>query len=116
MEFVDDLQTFADLGMHLQSHGCHVANLSSVDFSAKNGIGGCLKSLSRQILKGSIDVSFVTPYSNRDSSFRKALKHPVYVPFLVISMFLHTREHNASILTGSRHIYPSILVYGARES
>ncbi|XP_024969052.1 origin of replication complex subunit 3 [Cynara cardunculus var. scolymus] len=60
MEFVDDLQTFADLGIHLQSHGCHVANLSSVDFSAKNGIGGCLKSLSRQILKGSIDAADIS--------------------------------------------------------
>ena len=60
MEFVDDLQTFADLGTHLQSHGCHVANLSSVDFSVKSGIGGCLRSLLRQILNGSVDVRFVS--------------------------------------------------------
>lgn len=68
LEFVDDLQTFADLGTHLHSRGCHVANLSSVDFSAKSGIGGCLRSLSRQILKDSIDVSFVILLSRRDFS------------------------------------------------
>ncbi|KAD6796673.1 hypothetical protein E3N88_07569 [Mikania micrantha] len=60
IEFVDDLQTFADLGVHLHSHGCHVANLSSVDFSAKSGIGGCLRSLLRQILNGSIDAADIS--------------------------------------------------------
>ncbi|KAI3762147.1 hypothetical protein L1987_52570 [Smallanthus sonchifolius] len=60
IEFVDDLQTFADLGVHLRSHGCHVANLSSVDFSAKSGIGGCLRSLLRQILGGSIDAADIS--------------------------------------------------------
>lgn len=57
MEFVDSLVTFADLGMHLKSRGCHVVNLSSLDFSAKNGIGGCLRSLLRQFLMVSLDVS-----------------------------------------------------------
>ncbi|KAK9053822.1 hypothetical protein SSX86_024897 [Deinandra increscens subsp. villosa] len=57
IEFVDDLQTFADLGVHLHSHGYHVANLSSVDFSAKSGIGGCLRSLLRQIFNGGIDAA-----------------------------------------------------------
>ncbi|XP_073298018.1 origin of replication complex subunit 3 isoform X2 [Primulina huaijiensis] len=37
MEFVDDIITFVDLGVHLRTHGCHVANLTSLDFSAKNG-------------------------------------------------------------------------------
>ncbi|XP_071712090.1 origin of replication complex subunit 3 [Rutidosis leptorrhynchoides] len=60
LEFVDDLQTFADLGIHLQSRGCHVANLSSVDFSTKSGIGGCLRSLSRQILNDSIDAADIS--------------------------------------------------------
>ncbi|KAI7739648.1 hypothetical protein M8C21_027763, partial [Ambrosia artemisiifolia] len=60
IEFVDDLQTFADLGGHLHSHGCHVANLSSVDFSAKSGIGGCLRSLLRQILNGSTDAADIS--------------------------------------------------------
>ncbi|XP_076894381.1 origin of replication complex subunit 3-like [Bidens hawaiensis] len=60
IEFVDDLQTFADLGVHLHSHGCHVANLSSVDFSAKSGIGGCLRSLLRQILDGSTDAADIS--------------------------------------------------------
>ncbi|KAM7463540.1 hypothetical protein LguiA_031661 [Lonicera macranthoides] len=60
MEFVDNLVTFADLGMYLKSHGCHVANLSSLDFSAKNGIGGCLRSLLRQFLMVSIDAADIT--------------------------------------------------------
>ncbi|PWA68135.1 origin recognition complex subunit 3 [Artemisia annua] len=78
MEFVDDLQTFADLGTHLQSHGCHVANLSSVDFSVKSGIGGCLRSLLRQILSSSIDVADISVlaswYIEHDN-----YKHPVVV-------------------------------------
>lgn len=57
MEFLDDLLTFEELGKHLKSQGCHVANLSSSDFSSKTGIGGCLKSLLRQFLKVTVDVS-----------------------------------------------------------
>ncbi|KAL7230300.1 hypothetical protein ACSBR2_008742 [Camellia fascicularis] len=57
MEFVDDLLTFEDLGLHLRSHGCHVANLSSFDFSAKNGIAGCLRGLLRQFLMVGLDVA-----------------------------------------------------------
>ncbi|KAL7585041.1 origin of replication complex subunit 3 isoform X1 [Lactuca sativa] len=78
MEFVDDLQTFADLGVHLNSHDCHVANLSSVDFSPKTGVGGCLRSLSRQILKGSIDsadISILASWYMEKENF----KHPVVV-------------------------------------
>ncbi|KAL8484146.1 hypothetical protein ACS0TY_026735 [Phlomoides rotata] len=56
MEFVDDISTFADLGEHLRSHGCYVANLTSFDFSAKNGVGGCLKTLLRQFLLVGIDA------------------------------------------------------------
>lgn len=56
MEFVDDILTYADLGVHLQSHGCHVANLTSMDFSPKSGVGGCLKTLLRQFLTVGIDV------------------------------------------------------------
>lgn len=56
MEFVDDISTFADLGEHLRSQGCYVANLTSLDFSAKNGVGGCLKTLLRQFLLVGIDV------------------------------------------------------------
>ncbi|KAL4557546.1 hypothetical protein LXL04_035728 [Taraxacum kok-saghyz] len=77
-EFVDDLQTFADLGVHLNSHGCHVANLSSVDFSVKNGVGGCLRSLSRQILKSNIDAADISIlaswYMEQENS-----NHPVVV-------------------------------------
>ncbi|KAI8565294.1 hypothetical protein RHMOL_Rhmol03G0247600 [Rhododendron molle] len=57
MELVDDLLTFEDLGLHLKSRGCHVANLSSFDFSAKNGIDGCLRGLLRQFVKTSLDVA-----------------------------------------------------------
>ncbi|KAL8141546.1 hypothetical protein V2J09_014578 [Rumex salicifolius] len=57
MEFVDDLLTFEELGHHLRSYGSHVANLSSSDFSASNGIGGCLKSLLRQFLTVAPDVA-----------------------------------------------------------
>ncbi|XP_010242516.1 PREDICTED: origin of replication complex subunit 3 isoform X2 [Nelumbo nucifera] len=56
IEFVDDLLTFEELGLHLKSKGCHVANLSSLDFSAKNGIGGCLRSLLRQLVMVSLDA------------------------------------------------------------
>ncbi|KAL0347198.1 UNVERIFIED_CONTAM: Origin of replication complex subunit [Sesamum calycinum] len=56
MEFVDDILTFADLGVHLRSNGCYVANLTSLDFSAKSGVGGCLKTLLRQFLMVSIDA------------------------------------------------------------
>ncbi|KAF7148827.1 hypothetical protein RHSIM_Rhsim03G0224500 [Rhododendron simsii] len=57
MELFDDLLTFEDLGLHLKSRGCHVANLSSFDFSAKNGIDGCLRGLLRQFVKTSLDVA-----------------------------------------------------------
>ncbi|GMH19688.1 hypothetical protein Nepgr_021529 [Nepenthes gracilis] len=57
MEFVDDLMTFEDLGIYLKSQGCYVANLTSLDFSAKNGIGGCLRSLLRQFLMVTLDAA-----------------------------------------------------------
>ncbi|XLR49207.1 uncharacterized protein [Arachis hypogaea] len=52
IEFVDDILTFEELGHFLKSHGCHVAKLSSVDFSMKNGIAGCLKALLREFPLG----------------------------------------------------------------
>lgn len=60
MEVVDDLLTFADLGQHLRSHGCHVANLSSFDFSPKNGISGSIKSLLRKFLMVTLDVADIS--------------------------------------------------------
>uniref|UniRef100_M4CWK7 Uncharacterized protein n=1 Tax=Brassica campestris TaxID=3711 RepID=M4CWK7_BRACM len=60
LEMVDDLVTFEDLGLHLKSQGCHVAKLSSMDFSAKNGVGGCLRGLLRQFVMPTIDVADVT--------------------------------------------------------
>ncbi|KAH9615024.1 hypothetical protein KSS87_004710, partial [Heliosperma pusillum] len=55
IEFVDDQLTFEELGNHLKSCGCHVANMSSPDFSAKNGIGGCLTRLLRHFLMAAVD-------------------------------------------------------------
>ncbi|KAJ7964080.1 origin of replication complex subunit 3 [Quillaja saponaria] len=60
MEFVDDILTFEKLGQLLQSHGCCVANLSSLDFSVKNGIGGCIKSLLRQFLMANVDAADIS--------------------------------------------------------
>ncbi|KAJ3681591.1 hypothetical protein LUZ60_014164 [Juncus effusus] len=56
-EYVDDIQTFKDLGSHLKENNCHVANISALDFSTKCGIGGCIKSLLRQLHSESIDVA-----------------------------------------------------------
>ncbi|KAF8403296.1 hypothetical protein HHK36_011398 [Tetracentron sinense] len=71
VEFVDDLLTFEELGLHLKSHGCHVANLSSLEFSAKNGIGGCLKSLLRQFVRVTPDAADIAIlaswYSEREN-------------------------------------------------
>ncbi|KAL2894527.1 Origin of replication complex subunit 3 [Bienertia sinuspersici] len=55
MEFVDDHLTFEELGKHLKSCGIHVANMSSLDFSAKNGISGCLNCLLRKFLTVTLD-------------------------------------------------------------
>lgn len=57
LEMVDDLLTFEELELHLKSQGCHVAKLSSMDFSAKSGVGGCLRGLLRQFVMPTIDVS-----------------------------------------------------------
>ncbi|ONI26006.1 hypothetical protein PRUPE_2G329300 [Prunus persica] len=57
MEFVDDFLTFQELGLFLKSHGCHVANLSSSDFSPNNGIAGCLTRLLRQFLMRTFDAA-----------------------------------------------------------
>uniref|UniRef100_A0A7C9A6G5 Uncharacterized protein n=1 Tax=Opuntia streptacantha TaxID=393608 RepID=A0A7C9A6G5_OPUST len=57
MEFVDDQLTFEELGVHLKSHGCFVANLSSMDFLAKNGIEGCLASLWKQFSIITLDAA-----------------------------------------------------------
>ncbi|XP_020093547.1 origin of replication complex subunit 3 isoform X2 [Ananas comosus] len=57
VEFVDDLLTFQDLGVHLKSNRCHVASLSGLDFLAKHGIGGCVRSLLRQLVSDASDVA-----------------------------------------------------------
>ncbi|XP_010420371.1 PREDICTED: origin of replication complex subunit 3-like [Camelina sativa] len=60
LEMVDDLLTFEELELHLKSQGCHVAKLSSMDFSAKSGVGGCLRVLLRQFVMPTVDVVDVT--------------------------------------------------------
>ncbi|XP_044964836.1 origin of replication complex subunit 3 isoform X2 [Hordeum vulgare subsp. vulgare] len=59
-EFVDDVTTFRDLMDHLESNGCHLAKLSATELSAKNGVGGCLRSLLRQLLSDVPDVADVS--------------------------------------------------------
>ncbi|XP_078182512.1 origin recognition complex subunit 3 isoform X2 [Carex rostrata] len=54
-EFVDDIKTFCDLGMHLKSNRCHVANMSTLDFSIKYGVGGSIRSLLRQLHSEPLD-------------------------------------------------------------
>jgi origin recognition complex subunit 3 len=39
------------------SSGCHLAKLSAAEFSVKNGVGGCFRSLVRQLLLDVPDVS-----------------------------------------------------------
>ncbi|KAL1213055.1 Origin of replication complex subunit 3 [Cardamine amara subsp. amara] len=60
LEMVDDLLTFEELDLYLKSQGCHVAKLSSMDFSAKSGVGGCLRGLLRQFVMPTVDVADVT--------------------------------------------------------
>ncbi|GLT95279.1 hypothetical protein SLE2022_129710 [Rubroshorea leprosula] len=74
MEFVDDLLTFEELGNHLKSQGYHVANLSSLEFSAKNGIGGCLQSLLRQFLMATLDaadISILASWYREQANYNK---------------------------------------------
>ncbi|RCV19522.1 hypothetical protein SETIT_3G392300v2 [Setaria italica] len=56
-EFVDDITTFWDLARHLESNGCHLAKLSAAELSAKHGVGGCYRSLLRQLLSDVADLS-----------------------------------------------------------
>ncbi|KAG6437351.1 hypothetical protein SASPL_102265 [Salvia splendens] len=76
VESVDDISTFDDLGAHLRSSGCLVANLTSIDFSAKNGVGGCLKTLLRQFLLAGIDapeMSILASWYNEQENYDKPL-------------------------------------------
>jgi len=59
-EFVDDITTFRDLAGHLQSSGCHLAKLSAAELSVKHGVGGCFRSLLRQLLSDVPDVAGVS--------------------------------------------------------
>ncbi|CAL4933302.1 unnamed protein product [Urochloa decumbens] len=59
-EFVDDITTFRDLAEHLHSNGCHLVKLSAAELSVKHGVGGCLRSLLRQLLSDVPDVADVS--------------------------------------------------------
>ncbi|CAL9205745.1 unnamed protein product [Musa hybrid cultivar] len=63
-EFVDDMLTFQELGEHLKSKGCHIANLSAMDFCAKDGIAGCLRSLLRQLVMDAPDMADMSVLSS----------------------------------------------------
>ncbi|KAK2400309.1 origin of replication complex subunit [Trifolium repens] len=76
IEFVDDIMTFEELGVFLKSHGCHVAMLSSMEFSLKNGIAGCLKALLREFLGGSFDsadISTLASWYREQENYNKPL-------------------------------------------
>ncbi|XP_074312049.1 origin of replication complex subunit 3 isoform X2 [Silene latifolia] len=78
IEFVDDQLTFEELGNHLKSCGCHVANMSSPDFSAKNGIGGCLTRLLRHFLMTTLDGADMSTLASWYSGQRE------YKPLVII--------------------------------
>ncbi|KAH0707886.1 hypothetical protein KY289_012962 [Solanum tuberosum] len=74
IETVDDILTFAELGLNLKSRGCYVANISSLDFSTKNGIGGCLRVFLRQLLMVDIeaaDVSLLASWYSDHGKYEK---------------------------------------------
>ncbi|KAG0496263.1 hypothetical protein HPP92_000954 [Vanilla planifolia] len=60
VELIDDLLTFQYLKDYLQSNGCHVAYLSALHVSSKHGVGGCLRSLCRQLISEASDA-FAVP-------------------------------------------------------
>ncbi|KAH0736013.1 hypothetical protein KY285_011720 [Solanum tuberosum] len=74
IETVDDILTFAELGLNLKSRGCYVANISSLDFSTKNGIGGCLRAFLRQLLMVDIeaaDISLLASWYSDHGKYEK---------------------------------------------
>lgn len=78
IETVDDILTFAELGLNLKSRGCYVANISSLDFSTKNGIGGCLRALLRQLLMVDIEAADISLLASWYSDHGK-YENPVVV-------------------------------------
>jgi origin recognition complex subunit 3 len=56
-EFVDDITTFRDLAWHLESNECHLAKLSAAELTTKHGVGGCYRSLLRQLISDVPDVA-----------------------------------------------------------
>ncbi|XP_054789583.1 origin of replication complex subunit 3-like [Prosopis cineraria] len=76
VEFVDDILTFEELSLFLKSQGCHVGKLSSLDFSVKNGIAGCLKALLREFMDTTIDsadISNLASWYREQGNYNKPL-------------------------------------------
>ncbi|XP_043706876.1 origin of replication complex subunit 3 [Telopea speciosissima] len=76
VEFVDDLLTFQELGEHLKSCGSHVCNLSSLDFSTKNGLGGCLRSLLKQLVTvtpEAADIAILASWYSEEGNYSNPL-------------------------------------------
>lgn len=74
IETVDDILTFAELGLNLKSRGCYVANISSLDFSTKNGIGDCLRAFLRQLLMvdtEAADISLLASWYSDHGKYEK---------------------------------------------
>ncbi|MCD7469600.1 Origin recognition complex subunit 3 [Datura stramonium] len=74
IETVDDILTFAELGLNLKSRGYYVANISSLDFSTKNGIEGCLIAFLRQLLMVEIeaaDISLLASWYSDHGKYEK---------------------------------------------
>ncbi|KAI9104306.1 hypothetical protein K1719_022878 [Acacia pycnantha] len=76
MEFVDDILTFEELSLFLKHQGFHVGMLSSLDFSVKNGIAGCLKALLREFMDttmDSADISNLASWYREQGNYNKPL-------------------------------------------
>ncbi|KAH9322169.1 hypothetical protein KI387_016808, partial [Taxus chinensis] len=78
VEFVDDQNTFKELGSYLKSHNCHVANLTPREFSSKSGVGGCVHSLLKQtvmIIPDTADMDILASWHHEPTN----RKHPVAI-------------------------------------
>lgn len=109
MEFVDDISTFSDLGAHLRSNGCYVANLTSVDFCAKNGVGGCLKTLLRQFVMVGVDVSML-------ANFLPQITQGYYDILMWCEIVSRANSFSCLVyLLGTWDVHSSVMVYWTSE-
>ncbi|EPS62544.1 hypothetical protein M569_12247 [Genlisea aurea] len=104
IDSVDDASTFEDLGVHLRSSSCNVAILSSLDFSADVGIGGCLKALFRQFMN-------VPPHMSLLASWEWVIKLPIILIFGVAT----SMEFIEGILTSNTCLHLSISEFTLRS-